>query len=46
VEELWSPNLIRSTGKAQAKAHASLPGVISSAERRDSFSLRRGLDSI
>src|SRR6266487_940199 len=41
-------SLVHRTGIAQAKAHASLPALFPapSAERRDSFSLRRGLDSI
>jgi hypothetical protein len=45
VEELWSPILDLGMVNSHAKAHAPLPAPFSGAERRGTFSLRRGLDS-
>jgi hypothetical protein len=45
VEGLWSPSLVRLSGKAHAKVHAPIPALFRALSAERSFSLRRGLDS-
>ena len=46
AEGLWSPSLARLSPNSQAKANAYSSSAISFIDAEESFSLRRGLDSI
>jgi hypothetical protein len=46
VEELWSPYPRDQAGNAQAKADVYSPAPFPAWNAEESFSLRRGLDSI